>query len=381
MKSDIVNAVPSAGRIPIAVSKTIDPSGQHDVVVFGTARDIVWGGRQKRAALERELRIALSAADYKVLLDAKSKSTTRLSAKRNGDLDETWVAITVKDGSVGLHSIRSQIPKVRSIGEGALTPEELALTMLRLDPPAPRPESITDVDDFPFLRHIPGLDLLAERSRVSEGPFVAIIDGQNVAIDGPVVERYYYQGLIPVSTFRSLIAYKEGLTRAGWEIVRIDTGPFDSIVELFAHYQKDARDIWAHITVAGDNEKIQVADPGAALDTPTLTRRLTTDGRVTLYGIHFDSAGILMPRFKGSLDRLAPAIKEAAKSGARYSVFAHVEEREGPAAAAKLAAAAVRELLARGVPADEIDAKGADDLPDRRSQRLPSKAYFEIMKR
>lgn len=378
--TDVVHVEPSKILIPISVSKTIDPSGQHNVLVSGASREITWGGRQKRNALEAQLRAALVAGDYKTLLEMRSKSDTQLSAKRDGELDETWVAITVKDGSVQLRSVRSQIPKLRNLGEAELTADEIRQVMLPLDPPAAVPTPITDVDDFPFLRHIPGLDLLVERSRFSAGPFVAVIDGQNVTIDGPVAERFYYQGAIPVSTYRSLIAYREGLKHAGWEIIRTDTGPFNSTVELLAHYQKDLRDIWTHISVGSDNQKIEVADPGAALDVPTLTRRLATEGHVILYGIHFDGDGKVLSRFRGSADRLAQALQGSA-AGSSFSVVAHVEEREGTAAAMKLAASTVRELIARGVTAGRIDGRGVADLPDRRAPQLPAKAYLDIVKR
>jgi|GEM_PF-3181492 len=380
VSSDVTNSVPSSTRVPVAVSRTIDPSAQHEIVIFGTTREISWKGTQKRSLLEAALREALSQGGFKVLLDTTSKTETVLTAKRNSELDETWVVMSVKKGSVDLRSVRSSISRIRNIGEAELTTGELDALSLQLEPPADQAEPITDVDDFPFLRHVPGLDILTERSRVAQRPFVTIVDGQTVTVDGPVTERLYYQGSVPVSTYRSLVAYREGLKKAGWEIGRVDAGEFRNAVEFFAHYTRNQRDLWTHITILRDTQRIEVADPGTSLNTAALVRELT-GGHLTIYGIHFDHEGTVVHGFEGTLDRLAKAILQVSKADLKYSLIAHVEERDGPGAANLIANAAVRELLSRGVAEGVVQARGKADLPDRASPQLPSQAYVEIVKR
>lgn len=165
-------------------------------------------------------------------------------ARKVGDRSDTWFRVTA--GASG---------ELR-----CLLVEKAPPPRLDLKPPGPVIEQPPPQANFPYLPPWPGATLSA--SAPSRSPVgLQLSDGtQTMALVNWIEKEY--QLAKPISSHAFLAAYKEALTRAGWEIEGSHKG---ALLELQAFYQREGRDIRAVLRFGGDVMGISVADVGAQI--------------------------------------------------------------------------------------------------------------------
>ncbi len=147
--------------------------------------------------------------------------------------------------------------------------------------------------------------------------------------------------------------YHDALTKAGWDV---DQAARDQ--PIIAHYSKKGRNLWAYVTLGGDNYSITVGKEGASKQ---LKRSLATDCHVALYGALFDfNKSTLQPASVGVLQQVAALM--AANPALKIEVQGHTDNMGGDAYNQSLSEARARSVMswlsAHGVAAERMTAKG-----------------------
>lgn len=227
---------------------------------------------------------------------------------------------------------------------------------LKIAPPAASPEPVDAEDgDFPYLPPLPGSTRFG--SQHDTGAFMVPITGQDEAQlvgSGSIEKRYR----VPrVSNLQFVAVYEDALKAAGWTIPHRAQGLNQSDAVLVAHYAKGKRDLWAYLHHGGEEYAIRVADAGAQ----DLAAQLARDCRAALTGVLFDfNKSTLKAESDGVLARAADALK--ARPSLAVEVQGHTDNVGGDDYNLKLSDARARSvmqwLVARGVPATQIAARG-----------------------
>jgi outer membrane protein OmpA-like peptidoglycan-associated protein len=150
-----------------------------------------------------------------------------------------------------------------------------------LQPPGEQPEELVRDQDVPYAAPLPG-STRKQWKPEAHLEFTNAKDGQMVVL-GPAISILYL-GPQQLSVLEVQTRYKSALQKAGWAIVRSDTGGLTA-----AHYTQHGRDVWLKITPTSSNYTIEVADLGAAAAHDKLAKALDDAGHVALYGIYFDT--------------------------------------------------------------------------------------------
>lgn len=226
--------------------------------------------------------------------------------------------------------------------------------VLKLPPPAAKPETITDESDFPYLGHYPGSQL--KSSETDEGPMDVTTDNDKepqLAGTSSTVKGY----TVPagLSTHQFVTVYRNALVAAGWAIANVHDGSDGSVL---AHYGRSGRDVWAYLHIGGGDIGVRVTDAGSAND---LAKQLDRACHVPLYGIHFDfNKATLRPDSEPALEQIAGLLKN--NPSLSIEVQGHTDAVGGDASNQKLSearAASVREwLTAHGIAATRITSHG-----------------------
>lgn len=154
-------------------------------------------------------------------------------------------------------------------------PAQLNIT---LKPPANKPESFGDKDAFPYLTPLPGWKL-AYTKHDGDPMLVYRTDNDKGELvgTGSVVKMYLEDK--PISNDLLEQTYEQALVKAGWTIGhKIENQGF-----LYAHYDKNGRDIWAYLSREDGHPTFAVSDLGAGLKAA-----LAKQCKVAVYGVNFD---------------------------------------------------------------------------------------------
>jgi OOP family OmpA-OmpF porin len=156
--------------------------------------------------------------------------------------------------------------------------------VLTLRAPGATPENVSDKDDFPYLARFPGTTLKATSQDPSPLDVTVPQKDQErvLAGTGQAIKTYGYPASVSVLQF--ITAYREALTKAGWQVLFESQGLNQSDGVLLAHYAQGGRDIWVSMHMGAGEIGVAVADAGA----DDLAARLDKDCHVPLYGVHFD---------------------------------------------------------------------------------------------
>lgn len=160
-----------------------------------------------------------------------------------------------------------------------------AARSVALDPPAPTPEKFSDLEDFPYLKHLPGSKLV-KTIRVNEPLEVEVDSAPPIEKKRLVAQSYVqkeYAGPADLSAHEPYSVYRDALKKTGWQVVHTFEGSDRS---LDAHYTGNGREVWADLHFwSGGRIEFRIADLGAN----QLARELETQGHVAIYGIYFDT--------------------------------------------------------------------------------------------
>jgi OmpA-OmpF porin, OOP family len=231
---------------------------------------------------------------------------------------------------------------------------------ITLAPPAPKPETVGDAAEWPFLKAAAGSTL--ENTAVVEEP----LDVTAGADREPrlVGRRHLTKQYTPPANFSKLefeLAYADALTRAGWMVLPRRDGVAEGEGVVRAHYAANGRDIWAVLGRGNDDSNtglgISVADIGA----DDWSKTLAAACRLPLYGVTFDfNKATIRAESTAVLQKAADAL--AANPSLRVEVQGHTDDVGDAAYNLALSgqrADAVRAWLAQhGVAAGRMTSKG-----------------------
>ena len=225
-----------------------------------------------------------------------------------------------------------------------------------LRPPGATPETIGARDDVPYLSPVEGSTLLEGKKLPNEAwHFVLPCDSKIEARGtGTVVRRY--RAPKNSSDLELRDAYEVALRAAGWDPVCRSSG-------VTAHYTRNHRDIWGHVTFATSADPpsytIEARDTGAEL-----RDALKRSCKASLYGINFDfNKATLRPESEPVLEQVRSLLTE--QSTLAVEIGGHTDNVGKPDYNLHLSderAAAVKTwLVAHGVAATRLSSRGYGD--------------------
>jgi OOP family OmpA-OmpF porin len=219
--------------------------------------------------------------------------------------------------------------------------------------PSARPEKMPtgETGDFPFLTPIP--HSVARGGRNNDTPWNLIWKGSNemqTVADGSLDRSYTYPDLSPL-LFGTV--YHDALIKAGWDVAQ--DAPDHPII---AHYSKKGRNLWAYVTLGGDDYTLKVGKEGAP---EQLKANLAKDCHVALYGVLFDfNKSTLQAASDGALQQVAALM--AANPSLKIEIQGHTDNVGGDAYNQTLsearAHAVMTWLIAHNVAAARMTATG-----------------------
>lgn len=249
-------------------TEDVEVRGHHwatDLFPVGPPETWTWNGQEKWKAL----RPLLEKQGFQVVYLNADGAVTATLRKGTGD-KATYVGLSLSAEDAYSNSVRIVEP----------APPAMTVT---LKPPAPKPETYGEKDDFPFLTPLPGSKL--HRSDQDNEPLDVSTpaDTEPRLVGSGHVTKWYSspEGLSPL-LFAS--AYVPALEKAGWTITQKPGGANEGDSgTIRAHYQKNGRDVWLNLQEGADEWVASVADVGSSLRT-ALEKRC----KVAVYGVNFD---------------------------------------------------------------------------------------------
>jgi OOP family OmpA-OmpF porin len=230
--------------------------------------------------------------------------------------------------------------------------EPPSLLTVNLKPPAKTPEKFGDKDDIPYLTPMPGWKLAGNWH--TGGPLVVYpASGGKSELVGisAYITKMYTGEKADFSNAQFEKAYEQALVKAGWTI----GGKIEDQGFLYAHYDKNGRNIWIYIR-RSEHPTFFVADIGGGLKA-TLAKQC----KVAVYGVNFDfNKSTLRPDAEPVLKQVLALFKE--DRTLRAEIGGHTDNVGTPAYNLKLSdarAAAVKAwLVAHGVAAARLTTHG-----------------------
>jgi OOP family OmpA-OmpF porin len=130
---------------------------------------------------------------------------------------------------------------------------------ITLQPPGRKAENVSDKGDFPFLRPLPGWTLVST-SHDQGAVTITQTDGSSMEVPGGYVAKSYRNlGYLSNIAFENM--YEAALKKAGWTMAATN----EQQGFLFAHWDKNGRNIWVHLT-HGEEANFQVTEVPAIAD-------------------------------------------------------------------------------------------------------------------
>lgn len=127
---------------------------------------------------------------------------------------------------------------------------------LRLQPPAAKPVSVGKKADFPYLAPLPGCQIFATQRDPTSMDYEPA-KGDTIKVFGDQVAKRYNCPSTHLSQLELELVYESALTRAGWTLgeKNADQG------FVYAHYDKNGRNIYVNASVDGDGIALVAAEP------------------------------------------------------------------------------------------------------------------------
>jgi len=226
--------------------------------------------------------------------------------------------------------------------------------------------SLSILQASPVPSPLPGSRLI-QTSHV-DGPLEvrsATADDEAILAGMSYTRQKYREGhAMPFDTF--VATYRDGLFAAGWKLIaspKIDPKlpPPEGDLNISAHYMNNGRNIYVRITRTAEGEyDINVADVGEE----NWSAMLAKECRLRIPSIHFDLDRPTIRTFESepTLEKLAGVLKS--KNAPAVEIEGHVDNigEAGVPARQTLSEGRARAvaawLIAHGVPANKITAKG-----------------------
>jgi outer membrane protein OmpA-like peptidoglycan-associated protein len=322
----------------------------------------VYRGKYWAAGLVWEGKYLDERAAHAAIIDALQKGGWQVVTRDDPANPPSATLRYTKDGKdawLRLETFEHAIVKIVERGMPA--------TKLSLEPPKPGMTKVAENADFPFLKRFPGSKLGATRVQ-DDAPMVVEVaeDKEPVMVSkGTVIKSYQ----TPPGTGRLevIVAYREALKFAGWEIVREMSGIGLSDPNLTAHYAKGDVDLWVWIHAPGEEISVTVGDAGAERAPNRLKAELDKACKVAIYGVHFDfDKSTLRPDAEPALNSLLKLLTDhpdlAVELGGHTD---NVGKRDYNLKLSEARVNTVRGwLVGKGVKAERLTAKGyADTQP------------------
>ena len=156
---------------------------------------------------------------------------------------------------------------------------------LQLDAPRGGATRVAENADFPFLKRFPGSKLVS--TAAEDVPMVVQVGDKEPVMVAQGRTIKHYEAASATGRLEVVVAYREALKAAGWQIVDEQSSVTQSDPNLTAHYAKADVDIWLWIHVPGDIA-FHVGDAGAERSPGRLKAELDRQCKVAIYGIQFD---------------------------------------------------------------------------------------------
>lgn len=228
---------------------------------------------------------------------------------------------------------------------------------LKLAAPAATAEKVSpESGDFPYLAPLPGAKL--ESGYSEPKPFLVTMPGnEEPQIVATGVTGKSYVTPTTISNVEFVSVYVPALKAAGWSVIGESHGVSQSDSWIVAHYDKNGRDIWAHLHYGPGSLTITVADAGKQ----DIAKELLDKCRVTLTGVLFDfNKASLRPESTAALTRAAGALKGSPKLA--VEVQGHTDnvgsDQQNQKLSESRAQSVMKWLVDHGVPASQLTAKG-----------------------
>jgi len=243
---------------------------------------------------------------------------------------------------------------------------------LQLEPPRPGAMRAGENADFPFLQRFPGSKLVS--TVVEDTPMMIQPEG---AAEPFVVSQArtvkHYQVAPGAGRLEVIVAYREALKQAGWQIIEESTAITQGDPNLAARYAKGEVDVWLWIHAAGDIA-FHVGDAGGERSAPRLKAELDKHCKVALYGIHFDTdKSALRPDSQGTLEGVLRLLTETPDLA--LELAGHTDSAGRRDYNQKLSEARVNGvrgwLVGKGIKAERVTAKGYGDAQPVASNDTP----------
>ena len=235
---------------------------------------------------------------------------------------------------------------------------------MQLEAPRAGATRVGENADFPFLKRFPGSKLVS--TAVEDVPMVTQVGDKEPVMVAQGRTVKHYQAAPGTGRLEVVVAYREALKLAGWQIVDEQSGVTQSDPNLTAHYAKADVDIWLWIHAPGDIA-FHVGDAGGERTSGRLKAELDRNCKVAVYGVHFDfDKATLRPDSQGALESILKLLNDhpdlALELGGHTD---NVGRREYNLKLSEARVNAVRGwLVGKAVKAERLTARGyADTQP------------------
>lgn len=228
-------------------------------------------------------------------------------------------------------------------------------------------EVLTPDAPIPFVPPLRGLQL--RNWRIDEQALELHTLAGRPAVLGPslVLFDYSYLGK-PLRTARGLLdGYREGLTRAGWQVGALPPSG------LLAHYARRNRSIWLRLHAKGSVVHLALWEPAARVRAESLRDALYKGG-ATIYGIAFElNKSVLRPEAFPILQQILallvqdPALKlevQAHSDDSFQNVYSHSPTQ-------RRAQTLVTWLIHKGIEPSRLVARGYGETVPVASNKTP----------
>ena len=237
--------------------------------------------------------------------------------------------------------------------------QQVEAEALSMTPPGEDVEELKPNQDVPYITPLPNTTRKAWKT---EDPFeLKSTNEPEPRMLGPAI-YLRYDGPASLSGVEVQTRYAAALQKAGWDVVRSDSGGV-----VGAHFTKNGRDIWAKITPLSAAYAVEIADLGAAAKQDKLAKALSEEGHIALYGIYFDTdKATLRPDSEATLLQIQKLL--ITQSALKLEIQGHTDNtgtRPHNDTLSEQRAAAVKAwLIAKGIGGDRLTSKGyADTKP------------------
>ena len=158
-------------------------------------------------------------------------------------------------------------------------------TKIQLESPRAGIEKVADTADFPFLKRFPG-SKLAQTVRDDRPLLIEPDDKGPVQVaSGAVTKEYQSPG---IGKLEVVVAYREALKAAGWQVVEESTGLTQGDPFVTARYSQAPLDLWVRVRSPGERYEAIVGDAGGERAPSRLKAELDRKCKVPVYGVNFD---------------------------------------------------------------------------------------------